>query len=198
MAFIETPRFPDDIAVYGVGGRGFNTVIVETFGGNEYRNSAWAQARGAWDISAALRVTNPSIATYNFNLLRDFFMVARGRFNAFRFKDFKDYKDDAGGVLVGLTGTTFQMYKTYTAGSTTYTQIIQKPKSATVVVTGGSTPVVDYTTGIVTVASGTPASWRGEFDIPARFEMDMPSAGLDSSGALYDWQSMKIVEVRNP
>jgi len=197
MAFLETPRFPDEIAAWAIGGRGFSTVIVETFGGNEYRTSAWSQARGEWDISNALREVNPA-ATYSYKVLRDFFMIARGRFNAFRFKDFKDYKDDGGGVFVGLTPTTFQMYKTYTVGALTYSQIIQKPRSSTAVVTGGVTPSVNYTTGIVTVASGTPTAWTGEFDVPCRFNEDMPTAGLDGSGAFYAWSQLKLVEVRNP
>lgn len=195
--FIESPRFPDEVAAWSMGGRGFKTTIVETYGGNEYRNAAWSQQRGEWSMQNAFRVADPNVATYNIAALRNFQRVCLGQLYAFRFKDFTDYKDEGGGNFVAITGTTFQMYKLYSLGGLTYNQIIQKPVSATVVVTGGASPVVDYTTGIVTVASGTPTSWTGEFDIPCRLAVDATDIGLDSSGALYDWQNMKIVEVRN-
>jgi uncharacterized protein (TIGR02217 family) len=199
MSFLETPVFPDEVAAWAIGGRGFLTSVVETYGGNEYRNAAWSQSRGQWEwlTSDAQRQTNPS-AAYAFKTLRNFFMVARGQLNTFRFRDWKDYTDDGAGVFVGLTSTTFQMYKNYTVGSVTYSQIIQKPRSATVVVTGGVTPVVDYTTGIVAVASGTPASWTGQFDIPCRFAVDDPKAGLSSDGTFINWQQLRLIEVRNP
>lgn len=195
--FIETPRFPDEIAYWAIGGRGFKTTVVEAYGGDEYRVAAWSQARGVWDISQALRNANLNSA-YSIPKLRNFFRVCKGQLYAFRFKDFSDYTDEGGGVFVMLTSTTFQMYKQYAISPLADTQIIQKPVSATVVVTGGSGASVDYTTGIVTVSSGTPTSWTGQFDIPVRFAEDMPQLGPDSSGALYDWQNLKLIEVRNP
>lgn len=203
MAFLESPRFPDEIAFWLRGGRGFKTSIVETWSGAEFRNSAWSQTRGEWDIGEALRSMNPSSSYYG-SALRDFFMIARGQLNAFRLKDFTDYKVGSGaggggsGVFATLTSTTFQMYKRYTVGSTTFDQIIQKPVASTVVVTGGVSPVVDYTTGIVTVASGTPTSWAGEFDVPVRFGGDMPKRGPTTEGALLSWEGVRLVEVRNP
>ncbi len=198
MSFLETPRFPDEIAAWAVGGRGFMTTVVETYGGDEYRNSAWSQARGEWDFADGLRTADAMSSTLAQKLLRNMFMVARGQLNAFRFKDYSDYTDEGGGIFAMLTATTFQMYKHYTRGALSYDQIIQKPVSATVVVTGGSGASVDYTTGIVTVSSGTPTSWTGQFDIPVRFGGDMPKNGLDPSGALYNWQGIKLIEVRNP
>ncbi len=198
MPFLESPRFPDEIAAWAIGGRGFMTTVVETYGGDEYRNSAWSIARGEWDFTDGLRTADAMSATLAQYLLRNMFMVARGQLNAFRFKDFSDYTDEGGGVFVMLTATTFQMFKHYVRGALTYDQIIQKPVSGTVTVTGGSGASVDYTTGIVTVASGTPTSWVGQFDVPVRFGGDMPKNGLDPSGALYNWQGIKLIEVRNP
>jgi uncharacterized protein (TIGR02217 family) len=198
MSFLETPRFPDEIAAWAVGGRAFMTTVVETYGGDEYRNAAWAQTRGMWTFEDGLRSVDAQSATYAQKLLRNFFLVQRGQLNGFRFKDFSDYSDEGGGVFVGLTATTFQMYKQYSSGALTYTQIIQKPLSPTVVVTGGSGASVDYTTGIVTVSSGTPTSWTGQFDVPVRFGADVPQNGLDPSGALYNWQGIVLIEIRNP
>jgi uncharacterized protein (TIGR02217 family) len=129
------------------------------------------------------------------------FMAARGQLYAFRLKDFTDFQvtaTDGSGVFVQLTSTTFQMYRRYSVSPLTYDQIIQKPVSGTVTVTGGVSPVVDYTTGIVTVASGTPTSWVGQYDIPVRFGGDMPKRGPTSEGALLSWEGVMLIEVRNP
>jgi uncharacterized protein (TIGR02217 family) len=197
--FIETPRFPEFVSAWAIGGRGFKTSIVETDGGNEYRNAQWSLARGTWQVQNAWMSANPQNNVFNWKATRNMFMVARGRLNAFRFKDPLDYSDEGAGVFVQLTPTTFQMYKNYAIAPLSYAQIIQKPVVGTVVVTGGVSPVVDYTTGIVTVSSGTPGSWTGQFDVPVRFDDDMPANGLDeSTGALMNWQTLKLVEVRNP
>ena len=199
MSFLETPRFPDDLAAWATGGRGFKTTVVETYGGDEYRNAAWTQRKGEWEITNAWRNNNPAFPAYSVPNLVDFLNVSMGQLGGFRLKDFKDYTDGGGGIFVLLTATTFQMYKRYTKGALTYDAIIKKPVSATVVVTGGSAPVVDYTTGIVTVSSGTPTSWTGQYDVPVRFAEDIPNVGLDeSSGALNNWQSLKLIELRNP
>ena len=197
--FIETPRFPDFVAAWAQGGRGFKTTVVETNGGDEYRNANWAMARAEYQIQNAWTSADKTNSTYNWIATRNMFMVAMGQLYAFRFKDFRDYQDEGQGRFVQLTPTTFQMYKNYAISPLSYAQIIQKPVVGTVVVTGGVAPVVDYTTGIVTVSSGTPGSWTGEFDVPVRFNTDMPAFGLDEgTGAQQNWQSMKLIEVRNP
>ena len=199
--FVETPRFPDSCAYWAQGGRGFKTTVVETYGGDEYRNAAWSQQRGEWNIADAFRSENPN-SSYNIASVLQFFRAVRGQLYAFRFKDFTDFQHNdgggTGGVFVMLTSTTFQMYKQYALSPLTFNQIIQKPVSGTVTVNGGSGPIVDYTTGIVSVVSGTPTSWTGEFDIPVRFADDVPGILPDTSGALWDWQSLKLIEIRNP
>jgi hypothetical protein len=110
--FIESPVLPREVSAWATGGRGFKTTVVETYGGNEYRNAAWSQALGEWDITEALRSTNPGNA-YAVYLLRNFLMVCRGQLYGFRFRDPQDYKDEGGGVLVNTTGSLYQMYKGY-------------------------------------------------------------------------------------
>ncbi len=200
--FIESPRFPDEIAAWATGGRAFKTDIVETYGGDEFRNAAWSQARGEWTVQNAFRSANQANTTHNQYVLMEFFKSCMGQLYAFRFWDRWDYTDsqnNGSGVFHMLTPTTFQMYKRYAISPNTYDQIVQKPVVGTVVVTGGSGPTVDYTTGIVTVSSGTPTSWTGQFDVPCRFNADLPDLGLEeSTGALLLWQQLKIMEVRNP
>jgi uncharacterized protein (TIGR02217 family) len=201
MSFIESPRFPDEIAFWAVGGRAFKTTVVQTYGGDEFRNAAWSQMRGEFEVQNAFRTANQNDNNHNISLYLSFFRVCMGQLYGFRFKDFQDYTDSmngGSGIFYMLTATTFQLYKRYTQGSINFDQIVQKPVSASVVVTGGVSPVVDYTTGIVTVSSGTPTSWTGQYDIPCRFAEDNPRLGMDeSSGALYNWQQLKLIEIRD-
>lgn len=172
MAFIESPRFPDWIAVWASGGVAFQTSVIRTDGGQEFRNANWTAGLGTWSFQEAYTTVDAASSTLCQKLLRNFFMASMGQFGGFRFKDFLDFKDEGAGVFVMIDSTHFQMYKQYVTGSGTYNHPIVKPVNSTVVVTGGSSPSVDYTTGIVTVSSGTPASWTGEFDRPVRFGDD--------------------------
>jgi len=215
--FIETPRFPDEIAFWNSGGRGFLTTVVETWGGQEFRNSPWTTARGVYtwttNSAEALRSAHDT-SPYAMAAMRNLYRVTRARLYAFRFKDFSDYQDDGGGVL-GTTGlavaatTAYQMYKNYAISPLSYQQIVQKPVGSTIKVYNNGvlqTLTTDYTldatTGIVTFTSqptiGHALTWTGQFDVPVRFDMDMPDLGRESSGAYFNWNSLRLVEVRNP
>jgi len=138
--------------------------------------------------------------------LQAFFRVANGRANTFRFKDWSDFEatategrfidaDDDSPPLV------FQMVKRYMFGSYTFDRKIMLPVSGTVTVTGGTGASVNYSTGIVTVSSGTPTGWAGEFDVLARFDTDrMHAETIDRSGddLIIGWSSIPILEVREP
>lgn len=196
MATFSEALFPVEVSAWAVGGRGFKTTIVQTYGGEEFRNAAWAQSLGEWEVTDAFRSINPNSA-HAMAALRNFLMAGMGQLLGFRFRDPQDNTDEGHGILKLISGANWQLYKRYTITSLTYDQIIQKPVSP-IVVTGGTVNTIDYTTGIVTMTSGTPTAWTGTFDIPARFAEDMPKIGLDNStGALYDWQQLKIIELRN-
>src|SRR6185437_4222487 len=88
--FIETPRFPDEIAFWNSGGRGFLTTVVETWGGQEFRNSPWTTARGVYtwttNSAEALRSAHDT-SPYAMAAMRNLYRVTRARLYAFRFKD---------------------------------------------------------------------------------------------------------------
>jgi uncharacterized protein (TIGR02217 family) len=200
VTFIESPRFPDEVAAWASGGRGFKTDVVETYGGNEFRNAAWSQARGQWEVQNAWRSANPSNNLHNQTVAMQFFMACRGQLLAFRFKWFWDYTDSMNGgvgTLAVIDATHAQLTKTYTVGTTTYVQNIVKPVvSPAITFTGGSGLSLDTTTGILTYAT-LPSAWQGQYDIPCRFADDVPDLGLDeSTGALLNWKQLKIIEVR--
>lgn len=158
MSFLETPRFPDEIAFYAQGGVSFNTNVIQTYSGREIRNQMWQYGKGVWDLSEALRTIDTSVNTYNLRVIRDFFRVVKGRLNGFRFKDFTDFQDDGNGIL-GITGLgtgdkVYQMYKVYITGSLTDQRIIQKPLATgiTATINGSAASVLswDSTTGLLT------------------------------------------------
>lgn len=218
MAFLESPSFPPEISAWLVGGGGFNTIIAQTYGGDEYRNQQWAYELGEWDIAEALRVidgnASTALAALAYQGLRNLFKVSRGMWGGFRVKIFDDYQDEGHGVL-GATGLAvastlaYQMFKNYASGSGTYQRKIAKPVvGATKVYNNGVLQLLttDYTIdeslGLVTFTSqptvGHALTWTGQFDTPCRFGGDLPKNGLDTSGGAYNWQGLKLVELRNP
>lgn len=189
-------RLPPAISFGAVGGPGFRTEIVATESGAESRDATQAKELGSWDISYAARLPIAYVP------LQAFFRVVRGRADTWRFKDWSDFAATAAqGVFVLLTSTTFQMYKRYTFSGLTYDVKITLPVAGTITVTGGTSPSVNSATGVVTVASGTPTAWAGEFDRLCRFDTDTMHANtIDRNGAQGDliigWSGIPIREVR--
>lgn len=194
--FIESPPFPQPIALRSTGGPGWSTTIVAMNSGYEQRNQPWSQARHSYEVAHVAR--RPEY----FKLLQDFFQIAQGQTHGFRVRDPRDYQVAAGeGFFTMLTATTFQMVKRYTVGAQTIDRDIRKPASGTVTVTGGSGVSVNYTTGVVTVSSGTPTAWIGNFDVPCRFATDQMQGDIidkhgDSGEFLIEWSSIALIEIR--
>lgn len=193
MSFLEV-QFPPRISFGATGGPRFQTEIGTLDSGVESRTQGWSQALARYDVSHAARKKD------NFDILLAFFLSVKGRAHGFRFKDWTDYQATSSqGIFAMLTSTTFQMYKRYTFGSLTYERKITKPVAGTTVVTGGSSPSVSTTTGIVTVSSGTPTAHSTEFDVPCRFDTDSIEAEIinrSSTGFIMGWRSIPIVEIR--
>lgn len=194
MSFLAE-RFPSEISYGAVGGPGFLTDVVATNSGDESRDSIWAYERGQWEVAHAARLP----AAYR--PLQAFFRAAAGRANTFRFKDWTDFECAiTEGVFTLLTATTFQCLKRYTFGAVTFDRKIVLPIS-TITINGGTVDSVNYATGIVTMTTGTPTAWSGEFDVLCRFDTDvMRAETIDRSGSqlIVGWRSIPIVEVRNP
>jgi uncharacterized protein (TIGR02217 family) len=191
-----TTQFPVGISLGATGGPGWRSTEVETAGGYRYTNQSSDQALCRYDVSHAAR-TAAQYAT-----LLAFFRACRGPLHSFPFKDWTDYVVASGeGKFVLLTSTTFQMIRRYTTDSTNHDRTILKPVSGTIAVVGGVAPVVDYVTGIVTVSSGTPTSWTGEFNVPCKFDMGDMSGDIivgPPTRFMFGWSGIKIVETRNP
>lgn len=193
MAFLDI-KFPDDISYQAQGGPQYQTDVVVVHSGQESRNQNWSQPRRTFEVAHAARLPTA------YKVLTSFFHTVRGKADSFRFKDWSDYAVATGeGIFVAIDATHFQCYRRYTVGSQTYDRKITKPVS-TISVTGGVGVSVAYTTGIVTVSSGTPTAWTGAFDCHCRFDTDeMRGEIISRSGAdlVMGWNSIPIVEVRD-
>lgn len=210
MSFIESPRFPDDLASYGSsGGPTWSTEVIATDTGFEYRNSNWSQARHRYDVAAGVADQE------DFARLKAWFLTCRGAAVGFRFRDFADFTSRADGVspptaadqVIGTgngSQTIFQLVKRYPlAAGVEHVRDIRKPVAGTVRValnnveqTTGWT--VDPATGILTFetapGAGVVITAGFEFDVPVRFAEDSFSftfEDFDSGSA-----SVPLLEIR--
>lgn len=164
--FIETPRFPDDMAYWATGGAEFNTTIVQLNSGFEQRNVNWQQSRATYSINGGLRTQDIPNDYWNLSVKNTikFFRAMKGRAFGFRFKDFQDYKIDiTEGILNNGFGEgipQYQLYKNYSISVLKDVKKITKPVLNTIkiyrnniLVTFGTNPsncLLDTTNGIVT------------------------------------------------
>lgn len=197
VGFVESPVFPEKISFGALGGPAYATRVVRTRIGAEYRDQIMEQALHKFEVSHAAKLPT------DYRILQNFFhSVGVGRAYGFRFKDWQDYTARSGeGVFSMLTSTTFQMYKVYTSGSNTRNRKIQKPRNNnTIVIGGGASPTIDYATGIVTVSSGIPTSWVGDFDVPCRFDTDEMQGEIEDKTPggefIMNWRSIPIIEIQ--
>lgn len=205
MAFL-TQRFPTDISRGATGGPEFSTGVVALQSGHEQRNINWAQSRGKWNVSYGVKTKA------QLDNLVAFFMAARGRAHAFRFKDWADHMatDQTLGLGNG-TGKVFQLIKDYAVGTTSHLRTITRPihnetvdgvlHRVRVWVGGVETTAftVDIATGLVTLATapadGATVKASFAFDVPVRFASDHLPVQLDTLeyGGV---NSVELVEVR--
>ncbi|HHN73575.1 MAG TPA: TIGR02217 family protein [Thermopetrobacter sp.] len=207
MAFSEV-RFPDDISRNARGGPERRTQIVELASGDEERNASWANSRRRYDAAYGIRRADDLAAVVAF------FEARNGRLYGFRWKDWADYKsclpsqtpaatDQTIGTGDGAK-TAFQLVKTYTSGSQSWTRTIAKPVAGTVTLAVDGTVQssgwsVDTTTGLITFtnapANGAAVTAGFEFDVPVRFDTDQLDVTLDIE-RLGSITSIPLIEVR--
>ena len=202
MDFMDV-RFPIDVSFGSSGGPRFSTSVVETQSGADVRNARWTLPLHEYDASFNVRTEDQLEA------VRNLFMVARGKWRSFRFKDWSDYQLDHE-ILATADGvaTNFQLNKTYAVGGYSLLRTITKPRTGTLVmyrngvVIGGWT--ANYATGLVSFsappAAGT-MSASCEFDVQVRFDVDgLPVELLtkkgNTSAILFSPGTIRLVEVR--
>jgi uncharacterized protein (TIGR02217 family) len=204
MAFYEAPRFPESVSFGAQGGPEFLTDIVRT-NAREYGIGRRSFPLQRWDVSPGIRTQD------DYGELLAFFMAMRGRLHRFRFRDPIDNTEAHGkgsGVVTGITSTTFQLVKRYTAAAgVTLDRPIRKPVLGTIEILESGVPLavsawsMAYATGIVTISSAPTAAnitWRGSFDVPARFDIDhLPATTVarQPTGLIVQSQGIAVIEV---
>lgn len=209
-AFIDTPRFPDDVSYGSSGGPTYRTTAIELLSGHEQRQKEWAYPRHIYNVGWGARRNN------QYGDLIQWYHAVSGRLKGFRYKDWLDYNskdypaadgsdviDDEDQIIKTADGvqTVFQLIKTYAAGSETQVRLITRPVSGTVVVAVdgvSAAPTVDYTLGTITfgvaplVSEVITAGY--EFDVPVRFENDTLDSAVESFDNIDT--NIKVLEIR--
>ena len=183
-------RFPTTIAFHSSGGPERKTEIVTLGSGFEERNAVWANSRRRYDVGYGVKTLD------DLHAVIAFFEARMARLYGFRFKDFADFKSCAPQAVLAPTdqsigtgdGTTktFQLVKTYTSGSASWTRTIKKPVTGSVraAIDGIETTAftLDTTTGQLAFdaapANGAAVTAGFEFDTPVRFDTDSLSVNL--------------------
>lgn len=208
--FMESPRFPDDIAYGVVFGPEFVTVIVGNSAGFESRNRVRQRALCRGDCAQSVK-SQAQLST-----LVAFFRSVGGRHIGFRFKDWTDYTlttAESSLTLVPATTNQFQLNKVYQA-AVGFSEVrpLRKPRAGTLVLrdlgvvvapgTGAGQWVLNEATGIVTIGAGLTRLAANltascEFDVPCRFDTDTLAATVDTA-RVYSWGQIPIMEIPNP
>jgi uncharacterized protein (TIGR02217 family) len=185
--FLESPRFPDNIAFKATVGPSYQTVVNTVYSGRDSSIVAWSQARIRFDVGRR------SMNAADTAALDAFFRAVKGRGYRFRIKDWTDYAcTSANGVLTAqATAGVYQLGKLYTSGAMSETRLIQKPVAGTVVAyrngaAVGTSYTLDTTTGLLTFAAFATAAVTG-VTVGTTTQITLASAlpGLAVGGLLY-------------
>ncbi|WP_454737589.1 DUF2460 domain-containing protein [Cupriavidus necator] len=167
MAFLESPRFPDNIAFGATVGPAYMTVVTPVYSGREARAIAWTQSRCNFEVGRRLMSVADTAA------IDAFFRVVKGRAYGFRIKDWTDYSVTTATGFLAATATpgVFQLSKGYASGALTETRSITKPVVGTVQLYRNAAPVsagggagqyaLDTTTGLVTFVADASQNMTG-------------------------------------
>jgi uncharacterized protein (TIGR02217 family) len=197
MQNFSEERFPTDISYGMSGGPKFNTDIITTNTGSEYRNLNSLYARNKYNVATGIKTKEQLVH------LLTFFRAMRGRAVAFRFKDWLDFRaiNQTIAVADGKTQE-FQLIKIYQIGEFSEKRRITKPVAnlSTIylenkITTNGH---INPLNGILSFRyppqKGTIISADFEFDVPVRFDTDYISAAIENYG-VHSILDIPLIEV---
>lgn len=163
--FIESPRFPEEIAYGASGGPTFSTTITQVLSGSTKAIRSWKEPLHRFEVSHGVR------DQAQLDVLLNFFWNCGGVADQFRFKNFADFKisntncafNEIDGLYKGTS--TFKIFKVrqLTAMIKSYSRIF-KPVPGTFKLYNAGVEVspanylVDYTTGKVSITTATSTS----------------------------------------
>jgi uncharacterized protein (TIGR02217 family) len=188
---------------YGArGGPSFDTGVVTTRSGMDYRNVNWPEAKGRWEVG------NQVVTKEELKLITDFFHRRRGAAIGFRWKDWSEYELTRV-PMVQISPVEYQVVKLYGADDVDKYQVeIEKVVPGSVQLIANNTPLifgwsVSSSTGRVKL--DTPATGdlliTCEYDKKVRFDVDTFETEFNAfddytKQALYTISSIPIIELR--
>jgi len=197
MSFLEI-RFPDSISFNSSTILEFNTTIITSKNGKEYRNVNWNNNKMKFNIVNGIKTKS------ELNEVIKFFRNVKGKAYGFRFKDWTDFSATNQQIGIGNGETKeFQLIKTYTINGNTYTRKIKKPVISTIKVFLDGVETndfsIDLTNGLITFevapSDTTIITANFEFDVPVRFNNDLLEVSLNSlsSGKINNLELIEII-----
>ena len=197
----------------------FSTLSNMSDSGDEQSNSRWEHPLHRFLLPDAIR------EHVTFEAVHDHWMVMRGPFHTFPFRDPLDFASvglelpNTEPVVSGLdqvigngngARTVFQLQKTYTRGAQTYTRPIYLPIPSTVIITvNGVDPLtfsppmtfsVERETGLVTASyppiPGHVVRAGFLFDVEVKFESDDVFEGIVRTYGISGFADLTLVETR--
>jgi uncharacterized protein (TIGR02217 family) len=221
MAQFDDIILPQAIAFDSATGPAAAAQIITTSSGFRAVNLLHAEHLRRFDLSYGIKKIEDLYA------ILEIWEAVEGPANSFLIRDWNDWNTTAGkmgeldaGFITATdmplqnttdltnvgdgTTLTYQLTKTYTAGSKTRTRTIKKPQNGTVLIAENSVTLtesvdytIDYSTGLVTFTvapgSGSPntptMTWGGAFYVPVAFVNE------DLSQALHSWQASQIANI---
>lgn len=191
-------RFPSNVSYGAIGGAGWSTRVSDGDGGYRDAQQMWTQPRGRWTVTHECKYPQEWAELIAFHRLM------QGKLHGFRFQDWSDYEANfVNGATYMCPDGLVRLAKLYTVYdplsgiARTDWRIITKPQPYTVEFNTEGV-VLDYTTGTVTGATPEATVWRGFFDVPCRFDSDLPQMQYDSyghDGGIVSWHGVEIVEL---
>ena len=197
MSFLEI-RFPDSISFNSSTILEFNTTIITSKNGKEYRNVNWNNNKMKFNIVNGIKTKT------ELDEVIKFFRNVKGKAYGFRFKDWTDFSAVNQQIGIGDGETKeFQLIKTYTINGNTYTRKIKKPVISTIKVFLDGIETndfsIDLTNGLITFevapSDTTIITANFEFDVPVRFNNDLLEVSLNSlsSGKINNLELIEII-----
>jgi uncharacterized protein (TIGR02217 family) len=182
MSAFHDVRLPIEIEVGANGGPQYQTTIVTLSTGDETRNADWSRPLSRWSVGYG------TMANVDYSEIVAFFHARRGRWAAFRFRDWTDYKATLEALGNGNgTKRTFLLVKTYTSGGESLVRRITRPDTDTlrVFVNGVESFDWDYVEGGAikftpgNAPGAVPVTYTCQFDVPVRFATDQLQLTVD-------------------
>jgi uncharacterized protein (TIGR02217 family) len=197
MKNFSEERFPTDIS-YGIsGGPKFNTDVITTHTGYEYRNINVLTARNHYNVVHGIKTKD------QLDRLLIFFRAMRGKAVGFRFKDWLDYKAINQHIAIGDGKSfEFQLIKTYQLGDFVEQRKIFKPVENSVKIYFDNELALSWqintVNGILTFPNPPKEQIKisadFEFDVPVRFDTDYISASIDNYN-VHSMLNIPLIEI---